>query len=203
VRKGELTRQAILDQAVDLARKVGLGGLTIGGLAEDLNLSKSGLFAHFRSKEALQVQVLEEASARFVDSVIRPSLTEKRGEPRIRALFERWLRSTSESSGGCLFVAAAAELDDQSGPARERLVQLQKDWLDVLAGAVRIAVAEGHFRPDVDPEQFAHDLYGIALAYHHAFRLLKDPRANERAERSFEALLHAARPAATRRETTH
>jgi AcrR family transcriptional regulator len=198
VRKGELTRQAILDQAVDLARRVGLGGLTIGGLAEDLKLSKSGLFAHFRSKEALQVQVLEEASARFVDTVIRPALAEKRGEPRIRALFGRWLRSTSESSGGCLFVAAAAELDDQMGPPRERLVQLQKDWLDVLAGAARIAIAEGHFRKDVDVEQFAHDLYGIALAYHHAFRLLKDPRAKERAERSFEALVHAARPPGAR-----
>jgi AcrR family transcriptional regulator len=198
VRKGELTRQAILDQAVDLARRVGLGGLTIGGLAEDLKLSKSGLFAHFRSKEALQVRVLEEASARFVDTVIRPALAEKRGEPRIRALFERWLRSTSESSGGCLFVAAAAELDDQMGPPRERLVQLQKDWLDVLAGAARIAIAEGHFRKDVDVEQFAHDLYGIALAYHHAFRLLEDPRAKERAERSFETLVHAARPPARR-----
>ena len=198
MRKGELTRQAILDQAVVLARRVGLGGLTIGGLAEDLKLSKSGLFAHFRSKEALQVQVLEEAGARFVDTVIRPALAEKRGEPRIRALFERWLRSTSESSGGCVFVAAAAELDDQMGPPRERLVQLQKDWLDVLAGAARIAIAEGHFRKDVDVEQFAHDLYGIALAYHHAFRLLEDPRAKERAERSFEALVHAARPPARR-----
>jgi AcrR family transcriptional regulator len=195
VRKGELTRQAILDQAVGLATRVGLGGLTIGGLAEDLRLSKSGLFAHFRSKEALQIQVLEAASARFIDTVIRPALAERRGEPRVRALFERWLRwSSSESPGGCLFASAAMELDDQMGAPRDRLVQLQRDWLDVLAGAVRIAVTEGHFRQDVDPEQFAHDLYGIALAYHHAFRLLKDPRAKERADRSFEALVRAARP---------
>jgi AcrR family transcriptional regulator len=192
VRKGELTRQAILDQAVGLARRVGLGGLTIGSLAEDLSLSKSGLFAHFRSKETLQVQVLEAASVHFIDTVIRPALARRRGEPRVRALFERWLAST-ESPGGCLFVAAAAELDDQMGPPRERLVQLQKDWLDVLAGAVRIAIAERHFRQDVDPEQFAHELYGIALAYHHASRLLRDPRAKERAERSFEALVRAAR----------
>ena len=87
VRKGELTRQAILDQAVGLATRVGLGGLTIGGLAEDLRLSKSGLFAHFRSKEALQIQVLEAASARFIDAVIRPALAERRGEPRVRAPF--------------------------------------------------------------------------------------------------------------------
>jgi AcrR family transcriptional regulator len=194
VRKGELTRQAILDQAVGLATRVGLGGLTIGGLAEDLSLSKSGLFAHFRSKEALQVQVLEAASVRFIDAVIRPALAEPRGEPRVRALFERWRSFSCESPGGCLFVSAAMELDDQMGAPRERLVQLQRDWLDVLAGAVRIAVTEGHFRQDVDPEQFAHDLYGIALAYHHAFRLLKDPRAKERADRSFEALVRAARP---------
>jgi AcrR family transcriptional regulator len=204
VRKGELTRQAILDQAVGLATRVGLGGLTIGGLAEDLRLSKSGLFAHFRSKEALQIQVLEAASARFIDAVIRPALAERRGEPRVRALFERWLRwSSSESPGGCLFASAAMELDDQMGAPRDRLVQLQRDWLDVLAGAVRIAVTEGHFRQDVDPEQFAHDLYGIALAYHHAFRLLKDPRAKERAERSFEALVRAARPPGVVTEVAH
>src|SRR5262245_47534509 len=176
--KGAATRGNILEHAAALSTRVGLEGLTIGSLADDLSLSKSGLFAHFRSKEALQVQVLEAASAHFIDTVIRPALAQKRGEPRVRALFERWLASTT-APGGCLFVAAAAELDDQMGPPRERLVQLQKDWLDVLAGAVRIAIAEGHFRKDVDPEQFAHDLYGVALAYHHASRLLRDPRAKE------------------------
>jgi AcrR family transcriptional regulator len=193
--KGELTRQAIVDRGVSLATRVGLGGLTIGRLADDLELSKSGLFAHFRSKEALQVQVLEAASARFVDSVIKPALAERRGEPRLRALFQRWLQWTSSNSmpGGCLFVAAAIELDDQPGAPRDRLVALQKDWLEVLAGAVRIAIEEGHFRPDVDPQQFAHDLYGVALAYHHASRLLRDPRAQERADKAFETLVRAAR----------
>jgi AcrR family transcriptional regulator len=193
--KGELTRQAIVDRGVSLATRVGLGGLTIGRLADDLELSKSGLFAHFRSKEALQVQVLEAASARFVDTVIKPALAERRGEPRLRALFQRWLQWTTSNSmpGGCLFVAAAIELDDQPGAPRDRLVALQKDWLEVLAGAVRIAIEEGHFRPEVDPQQFAHDLYGVALAYHHAYRLLRDPRAPERAEKAFETLVRAAR----------
>jgi AcrR family transcriptional regulator len=190
-----MTRQAILDHGVDLATRVGLGGLTIGRLAEDLELSKSGLFAHFRSKEALQVQVLEAASSRFVDSVIKPALAERRGEPRLRALFRRWLAWSTSSAqpGGCVFVAASIELDDQPGAPRDRLVALQKDWLEVLAGAVRIAVSEGHFRRDVDPEQFAHDLYAIALGYHHAARLLRDPHAPKRAERAFESLVRAAR----------
>lgn len=201
VGKGELTRQAILDQAVGLATRVGLGGLTIGRLADDLRLSKSGLFAHFRSKEALQVQVLEAASARFVDAVIKPAMAERRGEPRLHALFDRWLAwSTSHwQPGGCLFVAASIELDDQPGAPRQRLVELQKDWFEVLAGAVRIAISEGHFREDVDPEQFAHDLYGVALAYHHAARLLRDPEARKRAEKGFESLVRSARAPSTAR----
>src|SRR5262249_37906849 len=193
--RGELTRQAIVDRGVSLATRLGLGGLTIGRLADDLELSKSGLFAHFRSKEALQVQVLEAASARFVDSVIKPALAERRGEPRLRALFDRWLGWTTSNTmpGGCLFVAAAIELDDQPGAPRDRLVALQKDWLEVLAGAVRIAIEEGHFHGDVDPQQFAHDLYGVALAYHHPAPLLRDPRARARAEKAFETLVRAAR----------
>jgi len=199
--KGELTRQAILDHAVGLAARVGLGGLTIGKLADDLQLSKSGLFAHFRSKEALQIQVLEAASARFVDAVIKPALAERRGEPRLRALFERWLAWSSSHSGpwGCLFVAASIELDDQPGAPRQRLVELQKDWLGVLAGTVRIAIEEGHFRREVEPEQFAHDLYGVALAYHHAARLLRDPEAKKRAEKGFESLVRIARAPASGR----
>jgi AcrR family transcriptional regulator len=199
VRKGETTRQAILEHATALASKVGLEGLSIGGLAEDLELSKSGLFAHFQSKEALQLQVLDHAAGRFVDSVVRPALTTPRGEPRVRAIFERWADWPRQMPlpGGCFFVSVVNEYDDRPGPVRDRLVQLQKDWLEVIANTVRTAMAEGHFHPDVDPEQFAHDLYGVMLGYHHAARLLGDPRATERARRAFEALLRAARrPAA-------
>ncbi|HEY6929796.1 MAG TPA: TetR/AcrR family transcriptional regulator [Thermoanaerobaculia bacterium] len=194
-RKGESTRAAILDHAVKLASQIGLSGISIGRLAEDLGLSKSGLFAHFQSKEALQVQVLETASERFVSEVVRPALANPRGEPRVRALFERWLDWTKsqKTPGGCLFVAASVELDDQPGPARDKLVQLQRDWLSLMANVVQAGVAEKAFRADTDPEQFAHDLYAIMLGYHHASRLLKDPRADARAHAAFERLLGACR----------
>lgn len=199
--KGEATRQAILDHAFDLARQVGLQGLTIGRLADDLHLSKSGLFAHFNSKEALQVQVLEAAAARFVDGVVRPALATRRGEPRVRALFERWLEweGLQRTPGGCIFVQAAVELDDQEGPARDRLVQLQRDWLDVLATSVSGAIREGHFKASVDAQQFAHDLNAIILGYHHVARLLRDPAAEERARNAFERLVAAARTSPSRR----
>lgn len=197
MRKGDLTRHAILDHAAGLASKVGLEGLTIGALATDLELSKSGLFAHFHSKEALQLQVLEHAAAVFVERVVRPSLAEPRGEPRLRALFERWLdwSQSSPLPGGCVFVQAAVELDDRPGPVRDRLVQFQRQWLGVIVTSMELGIAAGAFHNVADPEQFAHDVYGVMLAYHHASRLLRDPRAEARARRAFETLLAAARGA--------
>lgn len=195
VSKGLVTHHAILDRATGLASKVGLEGLTIGALATELNLSKSGLFAHFQSKETLQVQVLDHGAAVFVESVVRPALAAPRGEPRLRALFELWLdwARSSPLPGGCLFVQAAVELDDRPGPARDRLVEYQRQWLDVIATTLRKGIEAGAFRPDADTMQFAHDLYGVMLAYHHASRLLRDPEAETRARRAFEALLGAAR----------
>jgi AcrR family transcriptional regulator len=192
-----MTRQAILDRACAVASTVGLEGVTIGRLSEELQLSKSGLFAHFKSKEALQVQTLDHAANVFVDHVVRPALTAPRGEPRVRALFERWSAWAQETRfpGGCLFVSAATEYDDRPGPVRDHLVKTQRDWLDALAHAFRIGISEGHFRPDADPEQFAHDLYAVMLGWHHAARLMNDPRAEDRARRAFNALLQAARPA--------
>ena len=195
--KGDNTRTAILDRGVRLATQVGLEGLTIGRLATELHLSKSGLFAHFRSKEALQIQVLDAAAERFVDEVVKPAVREPRGEPRVRALFDRWLGWARSNSGpgGCLFVAAAAELDDRPGPVRDRLVALQKGWLEMIAIVFRTGVTEGVFRTDLDPEEFAHDLYSVMLGFHHAKRLLKDPRAEARAQAAFGRLLSAARAA--------
>jgi AcrR family transcriptional regulator len=195
VSKGESTRAAIVEKGVSLATQVGLDGLTIGHLATELGLSKSGLFGHFRSKEALQIQVLDAAAERFVDEVVKPAVRAPRGEPRVRALFDRWLEWTKTNSGpgGCLFVAAAAELDDRPGPVRDRLVALQKGWLEMIAIVFRTGVTEGAFRPDVEPEDFAHDLYSVMLGYHHASRLLRDPRAAERAHAAFGRLLSAAR----------
>jgi AcrR family transcriptional regulator len=193
--KGEVTRHAILEHAASLATRLGLEGLTIGKLAEDLGLSKSGLFAHFQSKESLQLSVVEFAAERFVESTVKPSFTAERGEPRVRALFENWLSWPKRSglAAGCFFVAASVELDDRPGPVRERLVQLQKDWLDAIAQAVRIAITEKHFRKDVDPDQFAYEMYGLMLVAHHCTRLLRDPAADARAKRAFENLLGRAR----------
>jgi AcrR family transcriptional regulator len=193
--KGELTRRSILDHAVGLASQVGLEGLTIGRLSDELELSKSGLFAHFRSKEALQVDVLRHAGERFVEAVVRPALKAPRGEPRLRALFDGWLEWARGRAmpGGCLFVAAATEFDDKAGPVREQLVRSQREWLDFMAGAVRLAVEQGHFRRDTDTVQFAHDLYGVMLAWNHAARLLRDPKAERRARAAFDNLLAAAR----------
>jgi AcrR family transcriptional regulator len=189
--KGERTKSAILDHATGLASQVGLTGLTIGVLADDLDLSKSGLFAHFRSKEALQIEVLNHAADRFRERVVRPALQEPRGKARIRALFEHWIDWGREDSlpGGCVFVAATAELDDRPGPVRERLVELQRDWVTTLTISFHKGVEAALFRRDVDPAQLAQDLYGIMLSYHLHSRLLGDAEAEARARRAFDRLI--------------
>jgi AcrR family transcriptional regulator len=197
VTKGQETRQAILARAFELATVVGVNGLTIGRLAEETGLSKSGLFAHFGSKEALDVAIVEEASRQFVQDVMVPALREPRGEPRVRALFERWV-VWGQRPGGCFFVGASAELDDRPGPPRDALVRASKDWVDELAKAARIAIREGHFRDNLDPDQFAFEMYGIMLACHQFFRFLRDPAATDRTRSAFERLVAAARPPAAR-----
>lgn len=182
----------MLDRAVEVARRVGLSGLTIGSLAEEAELSKSGLFGHFRSKEALQLQVLEHARSRFEESVARPALRAPRGEPRMRALLDRWLEWDA-APGGCPFVAAATEFDDRPGAVRDRLVQDQRDMFDMIATVFRSGVTKGQFRGDADADQFAQDLYGVLLARHHTLRLLGDEQADARAHRAFDALITAAR----------
>lgn len=196
--KGEETRRAILADALAQASTLGLAGLTIGSLAKRTGLSKSGLFAHFASKEALQVAVLEDARDRFVSTVVSPALRRPRGAPRVRALLEGWLQwaQADFQPGGCIFVAAAAELDDQPGPVRDRLVAIERDWMDALQTAARIAKEEGHFGGGVDVRQWAFEAWGVALAYHWYSRLLRAEDAAERARRGFERLLAASAPAA-------
>ena len=184
----------MLDRAVAVARRVGLSGLTIGSLAEQAELSKSGLFGHFRSKEVLQLQVLEHARVRFEETVARPALRAPRGEPRLWALFDRWLEWDAVP-GGCPFVAAATEFDDRPGAVRDRLVRDERDMFEMIGTVFRSGIAEGQFRDDADPEQFAQDFYGVILARHHTLRLLGDERADPRARRALEALIAAARTA--------
>jgi AcrR family transcriptional regulator len=200
MRKGERTREAIVDQALDLATVQGLEALSIGALATETGMSKSGLFAHFGSKEALQLAVLEAASARFSELVIKPSRNESRGIRRLIALVENWLQwaNSDALSGGCPFVAAQVEWDDREGPVRDYLVWAQTSWLGVLAGAAEKAVAQGDFRADLDTRGLAHDVYAVALGYHNAQRLLRDPKAEDYARDAFRRLLRDAREGAPR-----
>jgi AcrR family transcriptional regulator len=191
--KGEQTRLAVLERAADVAARQGLSTLTIGDLAARTRLSKSGLFAHFQSKEALQLAVLAYARDKFTDEVIRPATRTPRGEARVRALFENWLKVSRQSNAECLFVSASAEFDDQPGPVRDQLVRDHRDCTDSIMQMFRTGIAEGDFREDAEPEQFAYDLHCVMLGFFHAHRLLGDPRAPERARRSFEALLAAVR----------
>ncbi len=193
--KGLETKEKILERAYLLASKDGLEGLTIGSLADALSMSKSGLFAHFGSKEELQVAVLQHAAQLFEQQVVVPAFKAPRGEPRVKKLLDNWLEWASGSSapGGCIFVAAAAELDDQEGRARDYLVGSQRALISTLAKAARLAIEAGHFRPDLDCEQFGFDAYAVILGYHHSRRLLRDPKADARARQSFERLLKAAR----------
>ncbi|MGC4093859.1 MAG: TetR/AcrR family transcriptional regulator [Polyangiaceae bacterium] len=193
--KGESTRERILDRAWRMASRDGLAGLSLGRLATELGLSKSGLFAHFESKQQLEVEVLRMASEHFVAEVIRPALKAARGVPRLRQMFKNWVAWANDPAvpGGCVFLAATAELDDASGPQRDYLVTTQAAFIATLGKAASIAVQEGQLRSDLDCEQFAFEMLGITLAYHHTRRLLRHPKAEARALAAFEHLLEAAR----------
>lgn len=193
--KGETTREAILEEALALASRIGFEPLSIGGLAEAVGMSKSGLYAHFRDKEDLQLEVLRKAGELFTETVVAPSFRAPRGEARLRALFESWLQwaESKRLPGGCVFISAANEYDDRPGAVRDYLVHAQLHWLATLARAAELAVENGDFRRDLDVDQLAHDFYAIVLAYNHFRRLLHDPRAVDRARAGFEQLLAAAR----------
>ena len=191
--KGQQTKAAILDEAVGIASRVGFNALTIGQLAESTGMSKSGLFAHFRSKEALQLETLERGRERFTDLVIRPTLAAPRGIARVRALLDHWLVWETEAlQGGCIFVTGSVEFDDQPGPMREALVRNQKDWGEFIATVAGTAVSEGDFRADLDTEQFSFTLQGLMYAYHHTARLLRDPKALDHTKAALEQLIEAS-----------
>ena len=191
--KGETTKQAILEQSMEFAAIVGLEGLSIGQLAEQLKLSKSGLFAHFKSKEVLQIETLRVATEKFIEEVVVPSLKRPRGEPRVRALWEHW-NVWGRRKGGCLFLASIYELDDRPGATRDALIQSQNDWLDTLATAAQIAVREKHFRQDLDCKQFAFEAYGLLMGAHFLHRFIQAPDASTRTQTAFERLLKSAKP---------
>ena len=188
--KGQQTRAAILDAALALASHIGLEGLSIGALAEVTGMSKSGVFAHFGSREELQISVVREYHAKFEEEVFRPALVAVRGLPRLRALFERWVRRVSvEIDSGCIYISGAVEFDDRPGPVRDALVTMVQTWQHALERAIRAAVEEGHLREDTDPGQLLFEIHGLILALHHDARFLRHAGAEERARAAFERLL--------------
>jgi AcrR family transcriptional regulator len=188
--KGRQTRATILEAALTLASHMGLEGLSIGALAEVTEMSKSGVFAHFGSREELQISVVREYHARFEEEVFFPALREPRGLPRLRGLFERWLKRVSaEIHSGCIYISGAVEFDDRPGPVRDALVAMVRTWQQALERAIHAAVSEGHLRADTDVQQLLFELHGLVLALHHDARFLQSPGAVDRARAAFERLV--------------
>lgn len=189
--RGAETRNRIIEQALKDASLFGLNGITLGELASRLGISKSGLFAHFGSKEELQLRVIEAAEQKFKAEVIAPALKAPRGAPRVRSLFEHWIEWNDARGlpGGCIFTHAAAELDDSPGAARDALVKVHRSWLAFMEEAVRNAIREGHFRPDLDASLFVFQLTGIVAGYYRASRLLHDPNAGKHAMAAYGAVV--------------
>jgi AcrR family transcriptional regulator len=188
--KGQQTRAAILDAALGLASHMGLEGLSIGALAEVMQMSKSGVFAHFGSREELQISVIREYHARFEEEVFYPAVREPRGLARLRAMFERWIRRVSvEVDSGCIYISGAVEFDDRPGPVRDALAAMVRAWHSALDRAIRMAIESGELRADTDPTQMLFELHGLILALHHDARFLRIPGALDRARIGFERTL--------------
>jgi AcrR family transcriptional regulator len=199
--KGQQTRQSILDRAVDLASVEGMEGLTIGRLADDLRMSKSGLFAHFGSKEELQLATLEAARQRFVEEVFRPALQVERGYPRLMAICQYWLDYIRREvfPGGCFFAAASFEFDGRPGQVRDAVGAAMDDWMAALVKAIRMAQEEGHLDPTVDAAQLAFELNALFFGANFAHQLRGDPDALRLAGRAIEDRLEALRLKPSRR----
>jgi AcrR family transcriptional regulator len=190
MRKGELTRAAILDVALDLASRDGLEGLTIGLLADRMNMSKSGVFAHFGSREDLQLEVLKLYHHRFEQEVFFPSVKEPRGIQRLKAMFARWVKRVSvEVASGCIYISGAVEYDDRPGPIREELTSMVGAWQAALLRCVRQAVECGDLKEGTDPQQMVYEMYGLILALHHEARFMRAPGSLDRASIGFNRLI--------------
>lgn len=190
LQKGQQTKMAILDAALGLATQIGLEGLSIGALAEATHMSKSGVFAHFGSREELQISVIREYFTRFEQEIFYPAMKEHRGLPRVQALFSNWMKRVAvEIQSGCIFISGAAELDDRPGPVRDALVASVRIWLNALDRAVLSAREQGHLAPDTDAHQMAFEIHGLILALHYEARFLQTPGSIERANKGFDNVL--------------
>ncbi len=190
MQKGLQTKMTIVDAALGLATRVGLEGLSIGALAEATQMSKSGVFAHFGSREDLQIAVVHQYFKLFQSEVFDPAMIESRGLPRVRALFANWMKRVAiEIQSGCVFISGAVEFDDRPGPVRDALAASVQTWLAAMNRAIVMARECGHLRPDVDEDQMAFEIHGLILAVHYEARFLKKPGSIERANRGFEHIL--------------
>ncbi len=190
LRKGELTRAAILDVALSLASRDGLEGLTIGLLADKMNMSKSGVFAHFGSRTDLQIEVLKLYHQIFEREVFYPSLQAERGLPRLEAMFARWIKRVSvEIASGCIYISGAVEYDDRPGAIREELVSMVRAWQSALQRCVTQAIEMGHLKAETDAQQVVYEMYGLVLALHHDARFIQRPGSVERAVQGFDRLM--------------
>jgi AcrR family transcriptional regulator len=193
-RRGDATRASILRVAVDVATAEGLMGLTVGRLASALEMSKSGLFAHFGSKEDLQLATVDAARSRFAEEVTVPAFEAAAGLPRLIALCDAWFAYAESRSeqGGCFFSQAAAEFDARPGPVRDRIAESLADWLRALEGAIKAAVDAGDLAPDTEAEQLAFELHALESAADAARQLFGDERAFEKARKGIRARLDLA-----------
>jgi AcrR family transcriptional regulator len=190
MQKGQQTKLAIVEAALGLSTQIGLEGLSIGVLAEVTQMSKSGVFAHFGSREELQISVIREYFSRFEQEVFYPALHEPRGLPRVKALFANWMKRVAvEIQSGCIFISGAVEFDDRPGPVRDALATSVQTWLNAMFRAVVIAKQCGHLLPDADEHQMAFEIHGLILALHYEARFLKNPGSIERANQGFANIL--------------
>jgi AcrR family transcriptional regulator len=188
--KGQQTKAAIIDAALGLASQIGLEGLSIGAVAEVTGMSKSGVFAHFGSREELQISVIREYHDRFESSVFYAAMQKGRGLPRLQALFDNWMVQTSaEIDSGCIYISGAVEFDDRSGPVRDALASSVATWQTALRRAVELAQAQGQLSQAADPHQIAFEIHGLILALHYEARFLRNPNATERARQGFQHIL--------------
>ncbi|MFM6986393.1 MAG: TetR/AcrR family transcriptional regulator [Hydrogenophaga sp.] len=190
LQKGLQTKAAIVDAALGLATQIGLEGLSIGALAEVMQMSKSGVFAHFGSREELQISVVREYHHRFEEEVFYPAMAAPRGLPRLRALFDNWMKRTSvEIDSGCLYISGAVEFDDRPGPVRDALASSVNTWLAAMKRAIEMAVVEGHLSADTDAGQMGFEIHAQILALHYEARFLRNPASLHRALTAFEGIV--------------
>jgi AcrR family transcriptional regulator len=188
--KGQQTKAAIVDAALGLATQIGLEGLSIGALAEVMHMSKSGVFAHFGSRDELQMSVIREYHARFEHEVFFPALKAPRGLPRVRQLFDNWMKRTSvEIDSGCIYISGAVEFDDRPGPVRDTLASSVQVWLDAVRRAIEQAVEQGHLRQDTDAAQMGFEIHALILALHYEARFMRNPDSLQRAVNAFESIV--------------